>query len=63
MKVISVSITDEQAARLRGEQLKTGAPVSLQVRRALDAATPKARRAAAAPATSSEQLLFQKENS
>ena len=56
MKVISVSITDEQATRLKGEQLKTGAPVSLQVRRALDAAV-KPRRTAA---QSTEQPLFQK---
>ncbi len=53
MKVISVSITDEQAARLKGEQLKSGAPVSLQVRRALDAAV-KVRRVA----QSTEQQLF-----
>jgi hypothetical protein len=32
---ITVSITDEQATRLKNEQLKSGAPVSL-VRRALD---------------------------
>jgi predicted DNA-binding protein len=36
MKNISISITDEQAERLKGVQLKTGAPISLQIRRALD---------------------------
>jgi hypothetical protein len=36
MQRITISITDEQAARLKGEQLRSGAPVSLQIRRALD---------------------------
>jgi hypothetical protein len=36
MKNISISITDEQAAELKGVQLRTGAPISLQIRRALD---------------------------
>jgi hypothetical protein len=37
MKTIAVSITEEQHAWLKSEQLRSGAPVSLQVRRALDA--------------------------
>jgi hypothetical protein len=49
---ITVSITDEQAARLKNEQLKCGAPVSLQVRRALDRA--------ASSQQSAEPPLFQK---
>jgi hypothetical protein len=38
MQRITVSIADEQAERLKNEQLRTGAPVSLQIRRALDLA-------------------------
>jgi hypothetical protein len=38
MKNITVSITEAQADRLKSEQLRSGAPVSLQVRRALDLA-------------------------
>jgi hypothetical protein len=38
MQRITVTITDEQAAQLKDEQLKSGAPVSLQIRRALNLA-------------------------
>lgn len=38
MQRITATITDEQATRLRDEQRRSGAPVSLQVRRALDSA-------------------------
>jgi predicted DNA-binding protein len=37
MKTIAIRISEEQAARLKDEQRRSGAPVSLQVRRALDA--------------------------
>jgi hypothetical protein len=36
MQRITVSLTDEQAERLKTEQQRSGAPVSLQIRRALD---------------------------
>jgi hypothetical protein len=36
MQRITISITDEQAASLKNVQLRTGAPISLQIRRALD---------------------------
>lgn len=36
MKNISISITDEQAERLKRRQARTGVPVSVQIRFALD---------------------------
>jgi len=36
MKTIAVSISEEQIERLKDEQRRSGAPISLQVRRALD---------------------------
>jgi hypothetical protein len=38
MQRLTISISEAQAARLRGETLRSGAPASLQVRRALDIA-------------------------
>jgi hypothetical protein len=35
---ITITVTEEQAERLKEEQQRSGAPVSLQVRRALDVA-------------------------
>ena len=40
-KRITVTVTEEQAERLKSEQQRSGAPVSLQVRRALDLADKK----------------------
>lgn len=36
MKNITISITDEQATRLKRRQAETGVPVSVQIRFALD---------------------------
>jgi hypothetical protein len=60
MKTIAVSITEEQAARLKRTQAETGVPVSVQVRRALE--DPESQRAhtwinfTAAVALTNEQL-------
>lgn len=54
MSVISVSLTDEQVARLKDEQRRSGAPVSLQVRRALDSV----KRTAKPKQPSNERPLF-----
>jgi hypothetical protein len=59
MPIIAVNITTEQEAQLKGERRRSGAPVSLQVRRALDLAEEK--RARYRKSETSEQPIFQPE--
>lgn len=49
MPHITVNITEQQEQRLRAEQRKSGAPVSAQVRRALDAAVKPRRKESQQP--------------